>query len=166
MIPLLIVFLLVTMTDAWGLTIRRDIEVSATAGVLTTDHLLTVHDGAHGTVGLTVQTHVIEQMGYFLDLTVTPGVPPACQLDQRGLLGVFGAGLFWQVKIRPVTVAYRVGYGAGGDIRRATDLFLHGVTVTRPLTNRLNGYFNMKQILSDTHHFGTVNLSIGLGWRL
>ena len=168
---LLIIWILFAAAPAYGFTANRDLKISTTVGFLDTRGLLQVRDGAYPSGTLSLRMHLFERLGYFLDFTLAPvsrrnpggglfGIPPY----QDVTMGFFGVGPFVVFHTRAADLTYRFGYGAVGDGRYASGVFLHGFTASRTLSGRLFGRLDLHHVLYSTHRFGTWGLSVGAGW--
>lgn len=168
---ILILWMLFAAVPAWGFTVNRTLEISTTAGFLNTRGLLQVKDGVYPAATLSVRMHILERVGYFLDFTLAPvsrrnpGLSPqGTPLYQDVVMGFFGVGPFVSFHTRTADFTYRFGYGAAGDGRYASGVFLHGFTASRLLFGHLSARLDLHHILSSTHRIGTWGLSVGAGW--
>lgn len=147
----------------------RAFQISLYSGVLQTRDLLTVTDKSRFSGSLELKMGVVRHLGYFVEVTVGPGEtrrprPGSFAATEGTLLGFMAAGAYAEGSLGPCIFGYAFGYGATGDGRHAKELFLHKITVRRPIRGRLFGLLGGRWFRRGGAR--ALGLSAGVGWRL
>lgn len=147
-----------------GIADARDFDLALFSGGFRTHGLLSVQDEAMWVIGLDARMQVRGRLGYFVHFATGP---TAHRWSGDGtLVGVFAVGPFARLSEGPVRISWRIGYGAAGDERYAQDLLLHGFTAARFLGERTFLRADIHHVLLGFNRFGSVGITIGVGWRL
>ena len=172
----ILLFLLGTVINSNGIELRRDLDVIPFLGTLTTHNFLTTPNQTQVISGLTIYISAFSHIGYFVEGFIGPSQHRTIQITTRpdgtfniwgytdSYIAVLSAGPFVQYNIKSATLGYRIGYAAAGDGRRGTEMFTHGITLTRLFQKAWVMTLDVQQFSKDWNAVG-ISYSIGVGKR-